>query len=54
MVCPRCHAPRGEDPHLEERPRRRAQAGHRAVRRSKGLDGAAGRPQSWGSTQSTL
>ena len=26
-------APRREDPHLEERPRRRAQAGHRALRR---------------------
>ena len=30
------------------RPRRRAQAGHRALRRPQGLDGAAGRPRSRG------
>ena len=34
-------APRREDPHLQGRPRRRAQAGHRALRRPQGLDGAA-------------
>ena len=44
-------APRREDPHLEERPRRRAQAGHRAVRRPQGLDGAAGRPRPRGGAE---
>ena len=38
-------APRREDPHLEERPRRRAQAGHGPLRRPQGLDGAARRPR---------
>ena len=33
-----------EDPHLEERPRGRAEAGDRALRRRQGLDGAPGRP----------
>ena len=38
-------APRREDPHLEGRPRRRAEAGHRAVRRPQGFDGTPGRPR---------
>ena len=33
-----------EDPHCQERSGRRAQAGHRAVRRPEGLHGAPGRP----------
>ena len=33
-------APRREDPHLPHRPRRRAQAGDRPLRRREGLDGA--------------
>ena len=41
-------APRREDPHLAPRPRGRAQAGHGAVRRPQGLDGAARRPRSRG------
>ena len=36
---------RGEDSHLPQRPRRRAQAGHRAVCRPQRLHGAAGRPR---------
>lgn len=31
-----------KDPHLAQRTRRRAQAGHRALRRSEGVHGAAG------------
>ena len=44
-------APRREDPHLEGRPGRRAQAGHRPLRRPQGLDGAARRPRSRGGAQ---
>ena len=44
-------APRREDPHLEGRPRRRAQAGDRALRRPQGLDGAARRPGPRGGAQ---
>ena len=44
-------APRREDPHLQGRPRGRAQAGHRALRRPQGLDGAARRPRSRGGAQ---
>ena len=44
-------APRREDPHLQGRARRRAQAGHRALRRPQGLDGAARRPRSRGGAQ---
>src|SRR5712692_4607258 len=39
-------APRGEDPDLQGRPRGRAQAGHRTLRRPEGLDGAPRRPRS--------
>ena len=44
---PRLHATlsRGEDSHLPQCPGRRAQAGHRAVCRSQGLHGTAGRPR---------
>ena len=40
-------APRREDPHVAQRARGRAQAGHRALRRREGLDGSrrAGRPR---------
>ena len=44
-------APRREDPHLQGRPRGRAQAGHGALRRPQGLDGAAGRPRPRGGAQ---
>ena len=44
-------APRREDPHLEGRPRGRAQAGHRALRRPEGLDGAPRRPRPRGGAQ---
>ena len=44
-------APRREDPHLEGRPRGRAQAGHRALRRPQGLDGAARRPRPRGGAE---
>ena len=42
----RLHAPlsRREDSDLPQRPRRRAQAGHRAVCRPQGLHGTPGRP----------
>jgi len=46
---PRCPTtPRREDPELSKRPGRRAQAGHRALRRRKGLDGTRGRGRSGG------
>ena len=47
-AAPRLHAPlsRREDPHLPQRPGRRAQAGHRAVCRPQGLDRADPRPRS--------
>ena len=38
---------RREDPHLKERPRRRAQAGHSAIRRPQRFDGAARIPCCW-------
>ena len=41
-------APRREDPHVQERPRGRAQAGDRPLRGPQGLDGAAGRSRSRG------
>ncbi len=41
-------APRGEDPHFQGRPRRRAQAGHGALRGPEGLDGIARGPRSRG------
>ena len=44
-------APRREDPDLQGRPGRRAQAGHGALRRPQGLDGAARRPRSRGGAQ---
>ena len=44
-------APRREDPHLQGRARGRAQAGHRALRRPQGLDGAARRPRPRGGAQ---
>ena len=44
-------APRREDPHLEERPRGRAQAGHGPLRRPQGLDGAARRPRPRGGAE---
>src|SRR5437870_8789965 len=40
---------RRQDPHLARRHGRRAQASHRALRRSQGLDGAPRRPRSRGS-----
>ena len=40
-----------ENPELQGGARRRAQAGHGAVRRSQGLDGAAGRPRPRGGAQ---
>ena len=43
--------PRREDPHLARRPRGRAQAGHRALRRPQELDGAARRPRPRGGAQ---
>ena len=42
-----------ENPHLQGRPRRRAQAGHRAVCRSQRLDGVAGRPRPRGGARSS-
>src|SRR5215470_867840 len=44
-------APRREDPHFEERPRRRAEAGHRPLRRPEGLDGTARGPGPRGGTK---
>ena len=44
-------APRREDPDLQERAGGRAQAGHGALRRPEGLDGAARRPRSRGGPQ---
>ncbi len=41
-------SPRREDPQLARGARGRAQASHRAVRGSEGLDGAPGRPRSGG------
>ena len=43
--------PGREDPHLQARPRRRAQAGHRAVRRHEGLARAPRRPRPRGGAQ---
>ena len=43
--------PGREDPHLEDRPRRGAQAGHRPLRRSEGLDGAPRRPRPRGGAE---
>src|SRR6266540_4222655 len=44
-------APRRENPHVQERARRRAQAGDRPLRRPQGLDGAARRPRSRGGAE---
>ena len=44
-------APRREDPHVQGRAGGRAQAGHGALRRSQGLDGAARRPRPRGGAQ---
>ena len=44
-------APRREDPHVQGRAGGRAQAGHRALRRPQGLDGAARRPRPRGGAQ---